>query len=97
MNGYILLDVRGLDIADDKEQTLTGLYADITTALAANKPIIATGFKDASAFPVQVTESSGDYVIYMNTLQITVEDDDGVTVESMIPAPTKTTTKSSKS
>lgn len=93
MNGYILLDVKGLDLTDDKSQTISGLFADITTAVAANKPIIATGFKDATAFPVQVTESSGDYVLYINTLTITVTDANAATVESLIPAPTKSAKK----
>ena len=65
-------------------------HANISTE---NKPIIATGFKDATAFPVQVTESSGDYVLYINTLTITVTDANAATVESLIPAPTKSAKK----
>lgn len=93
MNGYVLLDVLGLDLTEDKAQTITGLFANITDAVSANKPIIATGFDAGSAFPVQVTESSGDYVLFMNTLSITVTDADAATVESLIPAPTKSAKK----
>ena len=92
MNGYVTLSCGGLDITDDKKQTIDGLYSAIGTARATGKPVYAYDLKGVSPVNVYITDgASKALVLTFATVIITVDTSDGATVTSAIPAPTKTT------
>lgn len=96
MNGYVTLSCGGLDITDDKKQTIDGLYSAIGTARATGKPVYAYDLKGVSPVNVYITDgASSALVLTFATVIITVDTSDGATVTSAIPAPenTKTTKK----
>lgn len=96
MNGYVTLSCGGLDITDDKKQTIDGLYSAIGTARATGKPVYAYDLKGVSPVNVYITEgASSALVLTFATVIITVDTSDGATVTSAIPASenTKTTKK----
>lgn len=94
--GYVILSCGGIDITDDKKQTIDGLYADIATARATGKPVYAYDLTGVSPVNVYITDGESDaLVINFGTVIITVDTSDGATVTSAIPAPEtkRTTTK----
>ena len=96
MNGYVTLSCGGLDITDDKKQTIDGLYSAIGTARATGKPVYAYDLKGVSPVNVYITDgASSALVLTFATVIITVDTSDGATVTSAIPSPenTKTTKK----
>lgn len=92
MNGYVTLSCGGLDITDDKKQTIEGFYTAIATARATGKPVYAYDLKGVSPVNVYITDgASSALVLTFATVIITVDTSDGATVTSAIPAPTRTT------
>lgn len=39
--GYIMIDCKGLDLTSREEQTISGLYKDMITAIKTGKPLVA--------------------------------------------------------
>ena len=52
--GYYMLDCKGLDLTKTDPQNIPGCWADVKTALASGKPIIAHNcvYGDADVSPV---------------------------------------------
>lgn len=90
--GYAILSCGGLDITDDKKQTIDGLYSAIGTARATGKPVYAYDLKGVSPVNVYITDGASDaLVLTFATVIITVDTTDGATVTRAISASTRTT------
>lgn len=90
--GYVMLDATGVDLSADAKKTVTGLHAKIKKAIESEKPIVFYGIVNDTAklAPVFATvePSSTSYVVTINATTATVDSSDGVTIASLIPAPT---------
>lgn len=42
IGGYVIVDATGFDPAEDGEQTVPGIYAQIINAISSKKPILLT-------------------------------------------------------
>lgn len=88
--GYSMIDCTGLDYTKGStEQTITGLYAKLKTAIKANKPIIAYngswGTHQMSPIHCFAQEETSSLIIATaSTLQICVTSSDVVTIINMI-------------
>lgn len=40
VSGYTIIDCKGLDLTSTEEQTITGIYAQLRTAMIIGKPLI---------------------------------------------------------
>lgn len=82
--GYVLIDVKGLNLASEETQTYAGLYAKIKTASAIDKTVVldgaVNGDDNVSPIVAYVTLDGTDYVLSAGGITITVESDDDVTV-----------------
>lgn len=92
--GYITLDFGSLDLAVETKQTITGLSASLENAVKSEKPIYALigGTSPISVY-AQAGSVTGTVDIIFGTTIITVDEKDGATVTSAIPATAKTTKK----
>lgn len=101
-NGYIIVDLSGVDLAAESATTVAGAYASVIDALATNKPIIITGLVNSttaiSAVSVLAYTDTNGAEIEFNTTKITISSADSVTIDTLIPAQgtQAKTTKSSK-
>ena len=99
-NGYIIVDLSGVDLAAESAKTVAGAYASVIDALATNKPIIITGLVNSttalSAVSVLVYTDTNGAEIEFNTTKITISSADLVTIGTLIPE-TQATTKTTKS
>lgn len=102
-NGYIIVDLSGVDLAAVSAKTVAGAYASVIDALATNKPIIITGLVNSttalSAVSVLAYTDTNGAEIEFNTTKITISSADSVTIDTLIPEPepTTNTTKTTKS
>lgn len=88
-NGYVLVDCKGLNLLVNTKQTIAGIFESCKAAIATGKPVYAVNCvygAGVAMTPIQVfaIEESGNYIFTASILQITVEDDNGVTVTSLI-------------
>lgn len=90
--GYVMIDCTGLDLTDESKQTISGIYDKVETAYKTGKPVYAnncnwgTGLV-MSPIPVMVLPlSSGIFTCTAATLQITVDDENGVTIINLVSA-----------
>lgn len=91
MNGYIIIDCKGLDLLAESAQTISGLYQAVQDAIASGKPLYATNmvWGDVSPVsPVQVftVQFDGYVVVTASTLQVIVTTADSVTINNLAPA-----------
>lgn len=106
MNGYISVDVAGLDLtADTSEAAITkaGLFASVSEAIDTHKPIYITGAVNGNkgaCTPIQAYANKGTAItLTASHYELSITSADAVTITDLIPAeeePTKTTRKSSK-
>lgn len=85
--GYIMVDCKGMDLAAASSQTISGLYAKCEKAMESGKPILmcncvySTGSK-LSPIPVYMVKGAEYYVATTSAWQITIGEDDRVTIMS---------------
>ena len=95
--GYYMLDATGIDLSANKKETVTGIHAKVAKAYATGKPVVCYGIVNGSAkvAPLNVTlePSSTSYVITINATTATIDNADGITIASLIPAPTTNSSK----
>lgn len=92
MNGeYVNIDASGLDVHETEKQTINGIYKKTLDAKKADKPIFVYNavFGDYGKIsPIGVFcnfASDGKTIICTSsTLQIIVDENDGVTINNMI-------------
>ena len=89
--GYVMVDCDNLDLTKGStEQTINGLYDRITAAMATGKPIVANGCiwgTDGPVTPFNIfcVQFSGYVTGAVSTLQVTVTNEDVVTIEDLAP------------
>lgn len=79
--GYVLIDLGGLNLSSESEQTIDGLYARLDEIKGKGKFALAENAVGASPIPAIITvDESDNIVLTAPGYIITVADDDGVTV-----------------
>lgn len=89
MNGYTVVDCKGLNLLAQSKQTISGIYAQCQAADLTNKLIIADNCVygegvEMSPIPVMAILEAGVYVFTASILQIRVDAEDGVTIVSLL-------------
>lgn len=89
--GYAMIDLTGLDLAEDSEQTLDGVYAKAVRAMSLNKPIVLNNLKSGTAdcTPTYARAMLDDtsVILAFEATTVTITSADKATVASLIPAP----------
>lgn len=98
MNGYIFIDVAGLDLTADTSEaaiTKTGLFAALREAIDTYKPIYITGAVNGNkggCTPIQAYANKGTAItLTVSHYEITITNTDAVTITDLIPAETEPT------
>lgn len=89
--GYILLDCRGLELTSPVKLTKTGIYKKVKDAYESGKPVYAVNClwegDPMSPISVMITKrSSGNYIATASTLQIVIDENNGVEIINMLAA-----------
>lgn len=94
-----MIDCGGMNLLAQSAQTISGLYAKCTKALATGKPMLAnncvygTGVK-MTPIPVFAIVEDSTIIFTASILQVRVASNDSVTIVSLLPTnETKTTKK----
>lgn len=87
--GYVVVDCTGINLLAQSKTTVTGIYAKCQAAFDSGKPVFACNCVYGTGVPmspIQVfgIKESGNYIFTASILQLTIEDDDGVTIASLI-------------
>lgn len=104
MNGYIAIDMQGLDLTSDTSEaaiTVSGLFAAASEAIDTGKPIYlvnsVNGNKGANT-PIQAFGNKETAItLTASTYAISITSADAVTITSLIPAGETTKTSTRKS
>ena len=105
MNGYISIDMQGLDLTADTSEaaiTVSGLFAAASEAIDTGKPIYLVNSVNGTAganTPIQAFGNKGTAItLTASTYAISITSADAVTITSLIPDPetAKTSKKSTK-
>lgn len=88
MNGYIIIDCNGLDLAKSTEQTIAGIFSRVEKAYSTGKPCIAYNcikdFYKVSPISIMITQNGyGNYIATANTFQIEINPANAVTVTNV--------------
>ena len=102
--GYFMIDCKGLDLTDDSEQIINGLYAQMQKGLASKKPLIAYNCVwgsnlDSPMSPIHFFAqqwTTGLVVGTASILNIACTSADKVTVTSLVSGAAKSATRSTK-
>ena len=90
--GYVMIDCMGLDLTDESTQTINGIYDKVETAYKTGKPVFANNCEWGtglvmSPIPIMVIPlNSGVYTCTAATLQINIDDENGVTITNLVSA-----------
>ena len=98
MNGYIFVDVAGLDLtADTSEAAITkaGLFASVSDAINTKKPIYVTGAVNGNkgaCTPIQAFANKETAItLTVSHYEVNITSADAVTITDLIPAETEPT------
>lgn len=98
MNGYIFVDVAGLDLtADTSEASITkaGLFASVSEAISTHKPIYVTGAVNGdkgACTPIQAFANKETAItLTVSHYVLSITSADAVTITDLIPAETEPT------
>lgn len=89
MNGYCVVDCKGLNLLSQDSQTISGLYARCAAADFTNNLVIATNCQygegvELSPIPVFGIKEDNVYIFTASILQIRVSSDDSVSIVSLL-------------
>ena len=89
--GYTLINCTGIDLLEENEQTINGIYNKVKNAVNTGKMMIAENLVwgdqgKITPVPVFVVDWGTFYVVTSSTLQVWVTNADKVTVHNMAPA-----------
>lgn len=89
MNGYTVVDCKGMNLLAQSKQTIPGLYAQCEAADFTNKIIIAANCQygagvEMSPIAVMAIKEDGKYCFTSSILQIWVDSEDGVEIVSLL-------------
>lgn len=79
--GYVMVDATGLDISDESEQTVDGLYDQLSAAIESGKPILVCNVMNGETpvSPAYITATMGaGATITISSFTAVVTDDDSV-------------------
>ena len=84
-----MIDCKGLELTSETKQTITGIFNRIKEALGTGKPCIVYNTKwdsyPMSPISVMINERpSGHYIATASTLQMEVDNEDGVEIINML-------------
>ena len=103
MNGYIYVDVAGLDLTADTSEaaiTKTGLFAAVSAAINTHKPIYITGAVNGNkgaCTPIQAYANKETAItLTVSHYEVNITSADAVTITDLIPAEESTKTTSRK-
>ena len=87
--GYVVVDCTGIDLLAQSKVTVSGIYAKVKAAYESGKPMFACNCEYGEGVPltpVQVMTiiEAGTFVCTASILQIRVDEDDGVTIVSLL-------------
>lgn len=87
--GYTMVDCGKMNLLAQSSQTISGLYQKSLDALATGKPVIANNCEygagvPMSPIPVTGIIDSGTIVFTTSIWQISITDEDAVTIVSLI-------------
>lgn len=87
--GYVVVDCTGINLLSQTKTTVSGIFAKCKAAYETGKPIFACNCVYGSNVPMTPIQvfgiiEDGNYIFTASILQITVEDDDGVTITSLL-------------
>ena len=98
MNGYIFVDVAGLDLtADTSEAAITkaGLFTSVSEAINTHKPIYVTGAVNGNkgaCTPIQAFANKETAItLTVSHYEVNITSADAVTITDLIPAETEPT------
>lgn len=85
MNGYVIIDCNGLDLAKSTKQTIEGIFSRVEEAYSTGKLCVAyncvNGVYKVSPISIMITQNAyGNYIATANTFQIEIDPADGATV-----------------
>lgn len=88
-NGYTMVDCTGLELNDNTEQTISGLYARAKAALSTGKPVYAVNctMNNSYCSPVSVAawqENTTTIIATGHVFRVSIASDDGVTVTNLV-------------
>ena len=99
--GYTMIDCSGIELTTATKQTIAGIYKQVVTAYKADKAVLACNltFSTGKVPPVAIMinpepGSTTGYIATASTLQLWIDEDDGVTVVNLAPTGDAKTTKS---
>ena len=89
MSGYIMVDCKGLNLLSQTTQNIPGLYKDMKAAYESDKLVLGVNLNygendPLTPVPVFIKEEAGKYIATASILQVWVESDDDVTIESLL-------------
>lgn len=89
--GYVNINCKGLDLTKGStEQTITGIYNNVSESMKTNKPIVAyncTWGNVGVLSPIQVfalQTASDTITVTASTLQVVIKNDDTITIVNMV-------------
>lgn len=87
--GYVMIDCTGLDLTKGQTpQTISGMFDLVKDAMETNKPMycVNANWDGAYISPIQVfaVEFPGYIIVTASTLQVTVTEEDVITITSMV-------------
>lgn len=87
--GYIMVDCKGLNLLAVSKQTIAGIYEETEKARKSGKQVLAHNCVwgpgvEITPIPVFAVPFDGYTVWTSSTLQIIVDEDDGVTINNMV-------------
>lgn len=88
-NGYVVVDCTGIDLLADSKVTVTGIYEKVKAAYETGKPMIASNCEygegvPMTPIPVMSIIEAGVYIMTASILQVRVDNEDGVTIVSLL-------------
>ena len=99
--GYTMIDCSGIELTTATKQTIAGIYKQVVTAYKADKAVLACNltFSTGKVTPVAIMinpepGSTTGYIATASTLQLWIDEDDGVKVVNLAPTGDAKTTKS---
>lgn len=86
--GYALIDLTGTDLTAGSKVTISGMYSALSRAIDSKKIIVGTnlmsGSKPITPSALSVLKNGTDIEATVGVNKITIDEDDGVTISSLV-------------
>lgn len=87
--GYVVVDCTGIDLLADSKVTVIGIYEKVKAAYETGKPMFACNCEYGTGVhmtpvPVMAIIEAGVYIMTNSILQVRVDNEDGVTIVSLL-------------